>query len=72
MPEIIPSKDLSKEEQIKALRSTPEWQMYKDEVEKMIGSITTKLDTCKAEELGGLQGEKRGLRMALNLIYEIK
>ncbi len=69
--EILPSKDLTREEQIKVMRSTPEWVSYRKELEGMINTITSKMDNCKPEEIGKLQGEKQGLKTALNLITEI-
>ena len=66
----VADKELTKAEQLKALRSSPEWQLYIADVEKSIEAVSTQLDDCTPEELGRLQGEKKGLRKALNMIFE--
>lgn len=70
--EINPSKDLTKEEQMKVLRGTPEWQAYIKELEYLIQSKQSSLVDCAMDEVARLQGEIKGLRLAKNIITDIK
>lgn len=72
MLEIHPSKELTKEEQMKALRGTPEWQSYIKELEYLIHSKQSSLVDCAMDKVQELQGEIKGLRLAKNIITEIK
>lgn len=70
--DILPSKELTKEEQARALRSTPEWQAYMRDLEGLIQGKRIQGDDCPLDQTQGLQGEIRGIKLALAIITEIK